>query len=136
MPSARSLWRYAFASLALLRLGDAAATVVVTITGRKATADITLPGPGASTYTADLELEFDNPQNLTAACLGISADVLDGDQTHFAREDSVEESWRIVERVLEDPPKLVDHPRGSWGPETDDAVAWLPCGPRDDEDER
>lgn len=51
--------------------------VVTIIDGRKAKADITLPRPGGGTYTADLELEFDNPQNLTVPCLGITADVLD-----------------------------------------------------------
>ena len=54
-----------------------AQVVVVIEDGRKARADITLPRPGGGTYTADLELEFDNPQNLTVPCLGISADVLD-----------------------------------------------------------
>lgn len=57
---------------------EAGATVIVTIEdGRKAKAEITLPRPGGGDYSADLELEFDNPQNLTVPCLGISADVLD-----------------------------------------------------------
>lgn len=56
----------------------AGGTIIVTIIdGRKAKAEITLPRPGGGDYTADLELEFDNPQNLTEACLGIDADVLD-----------------------------------------------------------
>ena len=54
-----------------------AQVVVVIEDGRKARADITLPRPGGGSYTADLELEFDDPQNLTVPCLGISADVLD-----------------------------------------------------------
>jgi len=49
------------------------------IDGRKAKADITLPNPGGGNYTAEFELEFEteNLQNLTVACIGISADVLD-----------------------------------------------------------
>lgn len=55
-------------------------SVIVTIIGSdKAKAEISLlvPSPGSGHYSADFELEFDNPQNLTAECLGISADVLD-----------------------------------------------------------
>lgn len=58
-------------------IAAAHASIVVTITGRKVKAEISLPGPGATTYDSDFELEFDNPQNLTVACLGLDADVLD-----------------------------------------------------------
>ena len=63
-----------------LWFANVSASVVVTITGRKATADISLPGPGSTTYDAEFQLEFDNPQNLTVACVGIDADVLDAGQ--------------------------------------------------------
>ena len=39
-----------------------------------------------------------------------------GDPTLFAREDSIEESWRIVEPILTDYPKAIQYERGSWGP--------------------
>ena len=55
---------------------QAGGSVVVTIVGNKAQAAITLPAP-VGNYTAEFELEFESPQNLTAACLGITADVLD-----------------------------------------------------------
>jgi len=43
-------------------------------------------------------------------------DAIRGDQSLFAREDSVEAAWRIVDGVLaEAPPPLVYEP-GSWGP--------------------
>lgn len=64
-------------------LQSAAATagsvVVTIIDGRTAVADITLPNPGGGSFTAEFELEFEvqNLQNLTVACIGISADVLD-----------------------------------------------------------
>jgi hypothetical protein len=46
----------------------------------KARADIILPRPGGGVpYAADIELEFHGPvQNLSSACLGISAQVLQG----------------------------------------------------------
>jgi glucose-6-phosphate 1-dehydrogenase len=41
---------------------------------------------------------------------------MDGDPTLFARQDSIEESWRIVEPILRDVSPVVRYPRGSWGP--------------------
>ena len=66
--------------IALFDCDAARAGVVVTIIGgTKAHADITLPVPlpGSGNYTAEFELEFDTPHNLTVACLGLTADVLD-----------------------------------------------------------
>jgi glucose-6-phosphate 1-dehydrogenase len=39
-----------------------------------------------------------------------------GDSTHFTRQDLVEESWRIVQPLLDSPPALHDYEQGSWGP--------------------
>ncbi len=64
-----------FAAVALF--ADAArADVVVTIIGDVATAAISVEGDD-ETYTASLRLEFQQPQNLSAACLGITANFLD-----------------------------------------------------------
>jgi len=64
-----------FAALALFA-HSARADVVVTIVGDVATAAITVDG-GGETYTATLRLKFQQPQNLTATCLGIAAEFLD-----------------------------------------------------------
>ena len=40
-----------------------------------------------------------------------------GDHRLFAREDSVEESWRIVQPLLDKPPKVHPYQPGSWGPD-------------------
>lgn len=64
------------AALALLP-GAARGQVVLTIVGDSADAVITLPGPGSTIYQAEFEIDFEFPQNLTEACLGLSADVLD-----------------------------------------------------------
>jgi glucose-6-phosphate dehydrogenase-like protein len=40
-----------------------------------------------------------------------------GDHQYFAREDSVEETWRIVQPLLDHPLHVRPYPRGSWGPE-------------------
>ena len=39
-----------------------------------------------------------------------------GDSTHFTRQDSVEESWRIVQPLLESPPPVLPYEKGTWGP--------------------
>jgi glucose-6-phosphate 1-dehydrogenase len=45
------------------------------------------------------------------------ADALAGDQMRFAREDSVLETWRIVQPLLDNPCELEIYRKGSWGPE-------------------
>jgi glucose-6-phosphate 1-dehydrogenase len=45
------------------------------------------------------------------------ADALAGNQTRFAREDSVLETWRIVQPLLDNPCDLEIYKPGSWGPD-------------------
>jgi glucose-6-phosphate 1-dehydrogenase len=45
------------------------------------------------------------------------ADALAGNQLRFAREDSIIETWRIVQPLLDNPCELEDYRPGSWGPE-------------------
>jgi glucose-6-phosphate 1-dehydrogenase len=44
------------------------------------------------------------------------SDAMRGDQMLFAREDSVEEAWRVVEPVLGDATPLFEYDSGTWGP--------------------
>jgi glucose-6-phosphate 1-dehydrogenase len=62
---------------------------------------------------------------------------LAGDHQLFARQDSVEETWRIVQPLLDHPPDVRPYPRGSWGPDDAEALVrghprwqppWLPAG--------
>jgi len=46
-----------------------------------------------------------------------------GDSTHFTRQDLVEESWRIVQPLLDSPPELHTYEPGSWGPAEADKLA-------------
>ena len=43
-------------------------------------------------------------------------DALKGDSTLFAREDYVEEAWRIVDPVLNMKSPVIEYEPGSWGP--------------------
>jgi glucose-6-phosphate 1-dehydrogenase len=42
---------------------------------------------------------------------------LTGDRQLFAREDSIEQTWRIVQPLLDDPGEIHRYDSGSWGPE-------------------
>lgn len=64
-------------------------------------------------------------------------DALCGDRSLFTREDAVEETWRVLQPLIEQPPDPFSYPQGSWGPqEADDllrghspwALPWLPDG--------
>jgi glucose-6-phosphate 1-dehydrogenase len=41
-----------------------------------------------------------------------------GDRSHFTREDSVEETWRIMQPALDAPPDVETYAPGTWGPES------------------
>jgi len=49
-------------------------------------------------------------------------DALIGDARLFARQDSVEEAWRIFDPLLENPSDVVLYDRGSWGPVESDGL--------------
>jgi glucose-6-phosphate 1-dehydrogenase len=75
------------------------------------------PGPAAALRTADLSLifasELPDPPEPYERLLG---DLLRGDASLFVREDSEEETWRIVQPLLDAPPAVQPYARGSWGP--------------------
>jgi len=45
-----------------------------------------------------------------------------GDATHFTRQDGVEEAWRIMQPLLDEPSSLLAYEPGSWGPSAADAL--------------
>jgi glucose-6-phosphate 1-dehydrogenase len=47
---------------------------------------------------------------------------LEGDASHFTRQDSVEETWRICQPVLDAPPPVHPYAKGSWGPSEGDRL--------------
>jgi glucose-6-phosphate 1-dehydrogenase len=58
-----------------------------------------------------------------------------GDPSHFARQDAVEETWRVMQPLLDSPPPVEVYEPGTWGPASaDDLVRdhggwrnpWLP----------
>jgi glucose-6-phosphate 1-dehydrogenase len=75
------------------------------------------PGSGSSLRTVDLSLIFADelwdPPEPYERLLG---DVARGDARLFVREDAEEETWRIVQPLLDAPPSVQPYSRGSWGP--------------------
>jgi glucose-6-phosphate 1-dehydrogenase len=55
----------------------------------------------------------------------VLGDAIEGDATLFAREDYVEEAWRIVDPVLKAGTPLYAYEPGSWGPKEVDRVTPL-----------
>jgi glucose-6-phosphate 1-dehydrogenase len=51
-----------------------------------------------------------------------------GDATLFAREDYVEEAWRIVDPVLKSPTPVHEYEPGTWGPKDADSRVSPPGG--------
>jgi glucose-6-phosphate 1-dehydrogenase len=51
------------------------------------------------------------------------ADALRGDSTLFPRWEVIEETWRIVQPLLDAPTPIEFYERGSWGPTSADAIA-------------
>jgi len=43
-------------------------------------------------------------------------DAFIGDQSRFTREDVVEETWRVLQPLIDQPPAVVPYAPGSWGP--------------------
>lgn len=48
---------------------------------------------------------------------------LNGRSARFARQDTVEEAWRVMQPLLENPPAVQPYPAHSWGPEGAEALA-------------
>jgi glucose-6-phosphate 1-dehydrogenase len=55
-------------------------------------------------------------------------DAMRGDPTLFAREDYVEQAWRIVDPILEKSTAVYEYEPGTWGPEEVDRLICPPGG--------
>ncbi len=58
----------------------------------------------------------------------VLGDAMHGDATLFAREDYVEEAWRIVDPVLKAGTPVHEYEPGTWGPKEVDAQLAPSCG--------
>ncbi|MBW3578032.1 MAG: glucose-6-phosphate dehydrogenase [Actinobacteria bacterium] len=84
------------------------------------------PGDQLVSRPVDLTYRYDEQREGARedAYARLLDDAMDGEQRLFARPDAVEEAWRIVDRVLDDPPPVRPYEPGSWGPkEADELIA-------------
>jgi len=63
------------------------------------------------------------PQDEMDAYERVLGDAMAGDATLFAREDYVEEAWRIVDPVLKAGTPIFEYEPGTWGPKEADVIA-------------
>lgn len=84
-----------------------------------------VPGEAVVTKPVDLGFTYDAVfgTDRMEAYERLLSDAIEGQAALFAREDSVEETWRIVEPVLQNPQPVRLYERGSWGPAEGDALA-------------
>jgi len=90
-------------------------------------ANVITPGDETGTQIAEMlatRLPHAGEMDAYERVLG---DAMRGDATLFAREDYVEEAWRIVDPVLKRNTPVYDYDAGSWGPKEVDARI-LPAG--------
>jgi glucose-6-phosphate 1-dehydrogenase len=75
-------------------------------------------GPGERMDGRPVELRVcqQNDPNEMDAYERLLTEAMRGDATDFAREDYVEEAWRVVNPVLGDVTPLNDYEPGTWGP--------------------
>jgi glucose-6-phosphate 1-dehydrogenase len=89
-----------------------------------------------NTSGIDLEMEFarEGGEGATPYEVLLHA-AMAGDASHFTRQDSVEQTWRVIQPLLDSPPKSISYAQGSWGPQEADKVVqghggwrgpWLP----------
>jgi glucose-6-phosphate 1-dehydrogenase len=88
----------------------------------------------ASEIELDMEFAEEGGEGATPYEVLLHAALI-GDASHFTRQDNVEQSWRVVQPLLDAPPKVIPYAQGSWGPaEADELVKaaggwrgpWLP----------
>jgi glucose-6-phosphate 1-dehydrogenase len=71
----------------------------------------------------ELKVERPTSPNEMEAYERVLSDAILGDATLFAREDYVEEAWRIVDPVLQSGTPVHEYEPQTWGPEAAQSVS-------------
>jgi glucose-6-phosphate 1-dehydrogenase len=82
---------------------------------------VSVAAPGENGQRSLIELEacrHPRPEDMEAYERVLS-DAMAGDATLFARQDYVEEAWRIVDPILHQPTPVYPYAPNTWGPEKD-----------------
>jgi glucose-6-phosphate 1-dehydrogenase len=82
------------------------------------------PGEDLVSRPVDLEVSYESLfPHRQEAYQRLLEDAIEGDHRRFGRADGVEEQWRIVQSVLDDPPPVELYRRGTWGPASAETLA-------------
>ncbi len=86
--------------------------------------------------SVDLDMEFDAMGGEVPTAYEVLLEAaLRGESFHFARQDVVEEMWRVVQPLIDAPPAVEPYEPGTWGPADADRLThphggwrepWLP----------
>jgi glucose-6-phosphate 1-dehydrogenase len=76
---------------------------------------------GPAPITLDMEFAAEGGEGPTPYEVLLHA-ALVGDSKRFTRQDAVEEAWRVMQPLLDDPPAVHNYAPGSWGPEEADRL--------------
>ena len=79
------------------------------------------PGAGREPQLQDLVFAEDSAADMRPYDRLIGA-ALDGNRVLFARQDTVEAAWRVVDPVLDDVVPVHPYQRGTWGPKEADSL--------------
>jgi glucose-6-phosphate 1-dehydrogenase len=71
--------------------------------------------PNPAEVELDMEFEEEGVEGATPYEVLLHAALI-GDSTMFTRQDIVEETWRIMQPLLDSPPEVHSYEPGSWGP--------------------
>ena len=77
--------------------------------------------PGAEPITLDMEFASQGGEGPTPYEVLLHAALI-GDSTPFIRQDAVEETWRVMQPLLDAAPPVHPYAQGSWGTEAADEL--------------
>jgi glucose-6-phosphate 1-dehydrogenase len=86
------------------------------------------PGHEKTGQCVEMEASRDPAPDEMDAYERLLGDAMLGDPTLFAREDSVEEAWRVVDPVLRTDMPVYEYEPGTWGPKEVDRSVCPPGG--------
>lgn len=89
---------------------------------------IMAPGEDMSSVLSEVQGNPTPFPNEKEAYERVLTDAMAGDPTHFARQDYVEEAWKIVDDYLEQDRPVYTYPKGTWGPDNVNQQIYPPGG--------
>jgi len=103
---------------------DPATGIRMAVAGRRSGAQV------PELITLDMEFAGEGGEGATPYEVLLDA-AMTGKMTRFTRQDSVEETWRIMQPLLDSPPPVQKYQPGTWGPEganevIDSGYGWHP----------